>query len=384
MKKQLLVFGLLFSMIANGQNDAVTNAFFFNKDGELDKAKIEIDKAAVHEKTMGKAKTWYFRGMIYENILGSTKPQYSGLLPDAGKLAFESYTKAMSLSVKGDEYYDVSAKKIDNLWGLFLNEGVKKYEVKDFTGSLASYELSQTIRPGDTTAYVYALYTSEALKDYDKTKLYSNKLFSMGRKLPYMYISMSRQARNAEKKDSALAHVQAGRKFFPNDKSLALEELDLFFALGRGSEAKSKLEDAVQMDSSNASLYSILGNLYDQEAADAKKPAKEKDASKQKALSAYKKALKLDPNNFESNYNLGVYFFNRGAEVLKKVNELDFNTYQKVGKKMDGDAQNEFKQALPYFEACYKINPNDADSKRSLKNTYERVGRSADADKLGD
>ncbi|HOY96271.1 MAG TPA: hypothetical protein PK509_11060, partial [Catalimonadaceae bacterium] len=289
---------------------------------------------------------------------------------------------AMSLSAKGDEYFDQSQSRINNLWGSFLNDGVKKYEAKDFAGSIGSYELAQTIKPTDTTAFMYALYSAEALKDYEKCKTYTNKLFSMGKQQPFMYISLARQARNADKKQEALGHVQDGRKVYPADKNLALEELDLYFALGKGAEAKAKLEDAVKMDSTNASLYSILGNMYDQEAADAKRPAKERDASKQRALASYRKALKIDKNNMESNFNLGVYYFNRGADALKKVNELDINTYQKVGKKMEADAQNEFKLAIPFFEECYRINPADEDAKRSLKNTYERVGRSADAEKV--
>jgi len=114
-----------------------------------------------------------------------------------------------------------------------------------------------------------------------------------------------------------------------------------------------------------------------------KRPAKERDASKQQALTAYKKALKLDPNNLESSFNLGVYHYNKGAEVLKKVNDMDIPTYQAKGKKLETEAQNEFKAALPYFEACYQINKTDEGVKKSLKNTYERLGRNADSEKIG-
>ena len=383
MKKQLLAFGLLFSSLAYAQNDAVTNAFFFNKDGELDKAKVEIDKAAVHEKTSGKAKTWYFRGMIYENILVSAKPQFAGLAPDAGKQAYESYAKAMSLSSKGEEYFDQSQSRINNLWGSFLNDGVKKYEAKDFAGSIASYELAQAIKPADTTAFVYALYSAESLKDYEKCKIFTIKLFSMGKQQPFMYLSLARQARMASKNQAALGHVEDGRKVYPDDKDLANEELDLYFFMGRGNEAKSKLEDAIKMDSTRADLFSILGNMYDQESLDEKRPKKDRDASKAKALLSYKKALSLDQNNLESCFNLGVYYFNRGAEILKKVNQLDINTYQKSGKKMEGEALSEFKLALPYFESAYLLKPKDEGVVNSLKNTYERVGRSSDADKVG-
>ena len=397
MKKLVVAGFFLASGFAFAQNDAVTSAFLYNKDGEYDKAKEEIDKAALHEKTKEKAKTWYFRGMIYENILNSKNAKFTSLAPDAAKVTYDSYTKAISLSSKGDEYHDNSVAKVELLWGLFLNDGIAKYQVgvakqkegkkeeslKQFEESIAAYNISQLIKPADTTAFLYTLYSAEALNDYEKVRSTTYKLVSMGRKSPEMFISLSRQAKTANKKDSALAHIVAARAQYPKNKALALEELQLYFDMGRGNEAKTKLEEAVVMDSSNADLFSILGNLYDQEAADSKRTAKEKDASKQKALTAYKRAVKLNPTNLESSFNLGVYYYNRGAEVLKKVNDMDISTYQAKGKKMETEAQNEFKAALPYFEACYQIKKTDEGVKTSLKNTYERLGRTADAEKVG-
>lgn len=384
MRKTLLTFCILLAGFAQAQNDAVTNAFFFNKDGELDKAKEEIDRAAAHEKTKDKPKTWYFRGLIYENILNSKNPKFTGIQADAGKQTYESFSKAMSLSKPGEEYYDNSLQKVNGLWGSFLNEGVKKYEARDFAGSLASYELAQIVKPADTTAFVYAFYASEALKDFDKSEKLCRKLFQMGRKNPAMYLSLARQARQAEKNDQALAMLAEGRKSYPGDKDLAMMELELYFAVGRGNEAKSKLEEAVKMDSTRSDLYAVLGNVYDQEAADSKLQQKDRDAARTKALNAYKKALKLDPTNMESNFNMGVYYFNRGADLIKKVNELSITDYTKKGKALEADAKKEFANALPYFEACYKKDPNDVSSRKSLKSTLMRLERQADADQIRD
>ncbi len=384
MRKTLLSACFLVAGFVQAQNDAVTNAFFFNKDGELDKAKEEIDRAASHEKTKDKPKTWYFRGLIYENILNSKNPKFSTIAADAGKQTFESFSKAMALSKPGDEYYDNSSQKMAGLWGSFLNEGVKKYEAKDFAGSISSYELAQSIKPADTTAFVYSLYAAEGMNDYKKCDLYTRKLFSMGRKNAGMYLSLSRQAGKAEKKYEALSIIEEGRKEYPADKNLALEELDLYFVMGRGNEAKTKLEDAIRMDSTNASIYAILGNIYEQEAADAKRLPKDRDASKAKAISSYKKAIQIEPLNLESNFNMGVYHFNKAADILKKLNDLDINSYQKKGKAMEADAKKEFSNALPFFEACYKKEPNDPGVRKSLKNTYMRLERPADAEKIPD
>lgn len=383
MKQLVVAVSLLLATAVQAQNDAVTNAFMANKDGEFDKAKEEIDKAVAHEKTKDKAKTWYFRGMIYENIITSPNPKFKALATlDASKATIESYSKAMSLSQKGEEYFDQSASRINNLWGTFLNAGIAQYQEKKFAESIGNYELAQMIKPTDTTAYVYGLYAAEGLSDYEKCKAYTRKLASMGRKSPDMYLSLSRQARKAEKKDSALAHVQEGRAQYASNKNLMLEELDLYFVLGKSGEAKAKLEDAVKLDSTNANLYSILGNLYDQEAADPKRAQKDKDASKQKALANYRRALKFNPDNIESSFNLGVFYFNKGADIRKKVDGMDINTYNLKGKKMEAEATAEFKNALPYFEKCYQVNPKDEAAKKSLAQVYELLGRSADAEKL--
>ena len=62
-------------LMASAQTSAVTNAILNQRTGLLDKARVDIDKAIVNEKTSGKAKTWFTRGQVYEGMLES--PIYS-------------------------------------------------------------------------------------------------------------------------------------------------------------------------------------------------------------------------------------------------------------------------------------------------------------------
>ncbi len=397
MKKQLLAFGLLFSSLAYAQKDAVTNAFLLNKEGDFANAKIEIDKAAAHEKTSGNAKTWYFRGVIYKNIYLSKDPKVIAISQNSAKEAYQSYKKAIELSPnKDDDYGKSSAVEIKEIAGIVYNAGVANYNYGDTTKSdknvglrkelylkaIENFELAGQMFNGDTTAYLNANSAASRIGDYDKSRELTFKLFALGKKTPSMYSTLSRLAMAENKVDSGLAHLVQARVIYPTDKNLALEELQWYFTTGQTKEIKSKLEESIKLDSTNDLLYSNLGNIYDQEAADQKRTTKDRDFSKQKALAAYRKAIKFNPNNLPSNFNLGVYYFNRGVEELKKADKLNINDYQKVGKKIEANAQNEFKQAIPFFEECYRIDANDEDSKRSLKNAYERVGRSADAEKV--
>ena len=106
MKKSFLTLALAAAAAAPvaAQTSAVTDAILNQRSGMLDKARASIDKAAMNEKTAGKAKTWYTRGEIYEQTMDNpifAKQLQSG---EGTQKAFESYTKTIELDGKAGEY----------------------------------------------------------------------------------------------------------------------------------------------------------------------------------------------------------------------------------------------------------------------------------------
>lgn len=377
------MFAVGFTAPVVAQNDAVTNAWLFQKDGKLDKAKEEIDKATTNEKTSGKAKTWYFKATIYKEIATSPLPAFQALDKNAVETSYNAYKKVMELDKPDGEYYKNATKEMPELWNLALNGGVKKYEAKDYKGAIRDYDIAAAMKPQDTTAVLYAAYAAEADQDMGKAKSYYIKLIELNRKTPDMYRALANISKSTDKDTAqAIKWLEEGQKAFPNDKNLALEDLSLMFARGKGREAKSKLEEAIKLDPDNAALYSTLGTLYDAEAADKKTPAPERKTAKDKAIAAYTKALELDPKNPDANFNMGVYYYNQGAEISKKVNDMNINDYNKSGKKMELDAKALFQKALPFFERAYEVSPTDKAVKSSLKKLYTNLGRKEDAAKI--
>ena len=386
MKKILtLALALGYGQVLMAQNDAVTSAFFYKKDGKLDKAKEEIDRASVNEKTMAKAKTWYFKAQIYRDIANSPLPAYKALDAKALAKSYEAYSKVLEIEKGDGEYSKSSKKEIEEIWGMALNEGVKNYQDKKYLEALESYDIAAQIKPGDTTAILYSSFAAEAVQDYGKVKTYYDKLFALNRRTVDMYRTLSSNARLNEKNDAkALEIVQEGRKYFPNDKNLALEELNLYFTLGKVGEAKGKLQEALKLDPNNPALLVSLGTILDQESNDTKKPAAERAELKKQAVGNYVKTLELDSRNFDANFNMGVYYFNQGAEVKKKVNAMTMNDYTKNGKKLEEEAKGYFQKALPYFVKANSETPADKATKQSLKKTYMSLGQKADADRIED
>lgn len=69
MKKLILTIAVCaVTVAASAQNSNVVNAYNEMGDGNFEAAQEYIDKAIEHEKTMGQAKTWLYRGQIYMGL----------------------------------------------------------------------------------------------------------------------------------------------------------------------------------------------------------------------------------------------------------------------------------------------------------------------------
>jgi tetratricopeptide (TPR) repeat protein len=361
------------------QNSAVTSATLYHKDGLLDKAKTEIDKASQHEKTSSKAKTWYYKGVIYEDLFTSPLPSYTNLSEDPATEAYQAYKKAIELEKPGGEYDKNSQARLESLWANSLNKSVEAYNNKELPKAMKLAQLGQNIKPEDTTAYVYMASFAAAVEDYGKMSEAYQKLIDLGHRKKEYYSYMAYAARKVNNDDNkALEIITEGRKHYPADKELMLEELNLYFATGRTNEVKGKLEEAVKTDPDNAVLHFNLGAIYDQEANDTKKSKAERDASKKKAIESYEKALAADSKNFDAAFNLGAIYYNQAADIVKKVNSMDLGTYQKEGKKFEAQARQQFEKALPYFETAYAVQPKDENVLTSLKTIYTALKRKED------
>jgi tetratricopeptide (TPR) repeat protein len=323
---------------ASAQTSAVTSAILNQRQGMLSKARTDIDGAILNPKTSGKAKTWYTRGEIYEQLLAS--PVFGKeLKPGEGaKAAFESYNKAIELEGKDSEFGKLSTQKLDNLYGLALNTGVENYNSKNYEEALNSYRMAQQIRPQDTTAYLYAAYAAEAKQDFGAAKDSYSKLLAMNYKSPALYGRLLQIARQEKNDAEAAKVVQQALVAYPNNKSFMLEDLNMALSSGRGADALNKISKTIEADPTNSNLYAVRGSIYDQQ--------KKTDL----ALADYKKALELDPNNFDAQFNVGVYNYNKAADLYTKASKMDLATYQKVGKKYEADGKKYFQESLPYFE----------------------------------
>jgi len=365
-----------FSMqIAFAQNGAVTNANLYLKSGTLDKAKTEIDKAVVHEKTANSAKTWFTKGEVYSAMLNSPLPAYKSLSTNALDESLAAYDKAIALDKPDGEFAKQAQEKKKALSEVVyvsaINEGVKLYNEKDLNGALQQLEKAHQANPTDTLALQNLALIAEQAEKYDVAKANYNRLLAINYTKPNVYKRLYFISKDIDKNQAEATKVlEAGLKANPNDKDLMLEELNTYISSGRGTEAISKLENAIKVDPNNANLYNVLGEIYNQQ--------KKYDLAEQN----FKKALAINSNDYNANFNLGVIHFNRGAELSKKYNKMDAASQRKVAATTEPQIKKHFNTALPYFETALKANPTDTGTMDTLAKVYLALGRTKDAEAM--
>lgn len=356
--------------VASAQNSAVNSAILNHKNGTLDKALTDIDKATTHKKTQDKGKTWFYRGVILQDMIGN--PIYGKMTDEKTPLVvLESFDKTIELDGKDGEFGKQVPERKEMLYGQVLNQAVEFHNNQDWPNAVAKYELAHKISPKDTTAVLYAAYASTADNNYKQAISFYDELLNMGHKTEDVYKAKVQLLQASEASDDVvMASLANGLKEHPNSVYLMQEELKYYLKNDRADEAMSKLDKAIAADPQNASLYAVKGNLLE----------RKKDFKG--AREVYQKAIQADPTNFDAYYNLGVLEFNAGAEVNNKAAKMDYATYQKKGKALEAEAKKFYQASVPYFEKAHEIKPDDKATIQNLMNAYTRLGRKAEAEKM--
>jgi hypothetical protein len=97
----MLMMALVVSATVFGQKSKRTSANNYLGYGELDNAMEAIEPTITHEKTMNEAKTWFFRGKIYQAIYETQDEKYKSLHDNPLQVAVERFMKALVLDEQG-------------------------------------------------------------------------------------------------------------------------------------------------------------------------------------------------------------------------------------------------------------------------------------------
>jgi tetratricopeptide (TPR) repeat protein len=192
-----------------------------------------------------------------------------------------------------------------------------------------------------------------------------------------------------------MKYLQEGRGVFPENQELLYSEINFYLKSGDTEKLEARLKDAIANDPDNKSLYSVLGNTYDNLMKDATEDGKisifivhlgkanlMKDATEDearaelmgKAEKYYKLALEKDADYSDVIYSLGALYYNEAVRYKKLLNELPLSAkkeYAATTKKFQEFAA----KAHPLFIKSESLNPDDRSTMIALKELYAQAGR---------
>lgn len=364
----MMLFGCFAASAQKQKKPNINKALDAWRQGNLTEAKQIIDDATTHEKTMNDGKTWYYRGLIYATLDTTSNDSFSSLANDALSVAMESFEKAEQLGKAGSEYFitapgsvmpDTKTNQLTNLANHYLNIGINEFQDnQDYEASIEALDKSSTVferggltdYPNDTLAYyVKALAAAEAEKP-EVVEQSVSKLYESGAKGRDGYIILYRlySTGATEDREKALKVAQTAREKFPMDPDFPKFEIGLLIDMGRISEARTGLMEAVAAEPDNKILHFYLGyanirmSEAEREAADSlamanmtKKDAQVTETIKaheakhaeflQEARNNFKEALRVDPAYYEAQFYYATTYTMEVDKTTREYNATPSN-----------------------------------------------------------
>ncbi|MDR3309376.1 MAG: DUF3808 domain-containing protein [Tannerella sp.] len=391
-----LGFTIVFCLIATvsfGQKKAVSEAMKLAKDTKPNfaDARTKIKGALENAETKDDAKTWFTAGQIEDTqfnsettktILGGTPDDatmYSALgaiypyflktyeldkIPDAKGKVKPKYTKDMALILKANLPY-------------YINGGGWYYEKQDYKKAFDFFEQYIDIYDGNIlkegikapkagevvpidSNYIYAIYYAAIASTLMKEPLTAIKALTRACKQDFHKNEVMqcladeyRQAGDSTGFENALSD---GLAIFPKEEFFLLNLVTIYINSERNEKALTFMKTAIENNPNNAQFYHLSGRIYEISMKDVVK-----------AEEVYLKAIELESENAEYQSNVGRIYFNKGVAQLDIANEIsDLKKYKEESEK----AKDIFREALPYFEKAYKLDPTANENKIALRSIY--------------
>ncbi|MFT5834063.1 MAG: Tfp pilus assembly protein PilF [Cognaticolwellia sp.] len=406
----LTVALLAFSVTVSAQDDPTkairkANTFFagYNQSqGEnvekLEEAKTNIDYAVENIDQVSAKKqvgAWLNKSKIYLELSKNaiTKVKYEDALSGAytaGKAVIESEL-AKKFNREG------AAKDLQQVAFEFWNRGAGHYDLGDYEAAYKDYNMvlliHDLISPIDETTdplagvdlsedgvatpkysthvKATAFLASTAGRKEDAARLYS-QLLESGDKSADIYNGLFKAYFDNDE-EKAMQYLQEGRVAFPGNQELLYSEINYYLKNGETDKLEARLKDAIAQDPDNKSLYSVLGNTYDNLMKDATEDIARTELMG-KAERYYKTALEKDPEYSDVIYSLGALYYNEAVRYAKLRADLPLSA-KKEYMVLSAKFQENVVKAQPLFIKSESLNPDDRSTIIALKELYAQANR---------
>lgn len=314
-------------------------------------------------------------------------PMVSG----AASKAAEMYMKAYNMSDKR-RYQRQALEGLENLQGNISNEGIYAIQDKQYDNSFSAFNTSVDVHnflsdnEGESVfaedesklndERYYAGLSAVLNEDYDAAEPLFMDLYEAGYDDSGLYDGLYKVYSGRGDMEKAGQYLSEGREKYPEETQLLFTEINYYLAEGRLDELIDKLQEAIDAEPDNVSLYSTLASVYDQlyQKNRGENPEKAEEYFEQ-AKRNYERGLEVEPDNASLIYSLGALYFNRAASKTNELVALSDDLSKEGQKKyeaLEGEINDEFDKAFPYFQKAEMTDPSNRNTLIALKEIFAR------------
>jgi len=231
---------------------------------------------------------------------------------------------------KAWEYYCLLANRTDDM----------RWQVADSTiAEVRYYQAVAAWQQGDTVEAV-RLFQVARNSGYDRKEVYDYELMCLS--------DMDNE--EAIVQLAGLAYV----KFGTSDPQYIRILINDFINKRQYDSASNLIDEALATNNNDDELQNLKGLVVEQM------------QSIEDALPYYERCIELNDSNVQGLFNVGRYYYNKATQMR--------NSSNLYGKKLARLVNPIYREALPYLEKAYAINPSNQDLNRALRDIYYKLG----------
>ena len=390
MKRVLLTVALCVAASASfAQKKVVNEAQSIAKGSNADfgEARTLIKGALENPETKDDAKTWYVAGFIEDQQFNAERAkQILGQQPNE-PVMYEAlygilpyFQKAYELDQLPNEKGKVKPKYTKDIKSILsanhvylFNGGAYYFDKQEYKkaydffnqyveiSELPMFEGTQTAEKDSTfmTVQFYAAAAASLAKDsrlaisaLERAKNTPYRQYDVYQYLCYEY----GEARTAQDSVMLEKTFEEGMQVFPDSIFFLNNLINTYIYSNRNEKALELLNVAIQKTPDDATLYNVMGHVYEN---GVKNPAE--------AEKYYLLALEKDPNMTIALSNIGRVYYNQGVNKLSEANMI--NDSKKYQEEL-GMTKDLFKKALPYYKKAHEAEPEKMDNMIALRGIY--------------
>ncbi len=300
------------------------------------------------------------------------------IVEDAAAMSIEAYNKAYEIDPKSAEKVKAGLEQVINfciqVGNVNLDSGNYVDAALSYIQAYDAQSLPEYNAPDPSLLY-YAgyLYTIDGTKNpasYEKGVEYLAKAIEAGYKdekgdvYYYLYHSYyGLKDKDAANLISAKDVLLKGIVEFPKNDNILNSLIQLYTAeenIGDPADLIVLIDKAVADAPDNIDLWYGRGRIF--------YALKNYDES----IASFKKVLELNPELFEGNFYIAVFYEMKGAEINDEISAKQYSSQAEYDKDL-AVLIDVYMQALPYYEKAYEIKPDDVSNLESLKSLCFRL-----------